>query len=102
MFNSYTRNTLRFFPERCINCRRCTEVCPHRVFFEGEETALLTAPERCMECGACARNCPPGAIEVQSGVGCAAALMRVALTGRGEETCGEGGCCGSDESCGCE
>jgi NAD-dependent dihydropyrimidine dehydrogenase PreA subunit len=98
VFDSYNENTLTFFPERCINCRRCTEVCPHGVFQEGEEKAVLFAPERCMECGACARNCPPGAIEVQSGVGCAAALMRVALTGKGEETCGDAGCCGGDES----
>ena len=101
MFDSYRNNTLVFFPDRCINCRRCTEVCPHGVFLEGTERAVLGAPERCMECGACARNCPPGAIEVQSGVGCAAALMRAALTGKGDETCGEGGCCGGDESCGC-
>ena len=102
MFDSYSENTLMFYPERCINCKRCTEVCPHGVFQEGEEKAFLSAPERCMECGACARNCPPGAIEVQSGVGCAAALMRVALTGKGEETCGDAGCCGGDESCGCD
>jgi len=101
MFDSYTLNTLRFYPERCINCRRCTEVCPHGVFFEGESSAVLDSPERCMECGACARNCPPGAIEVQSGVGCAAALMRKALTGKGEETCGDESCCGGDESCEC-
>ncbi len=28
-----------------------------------------------MECGACARNCEPGAIQVQAGVGCAAAVI---------------------------
>ena len=39
---------------------------------------------------------PRAAIGVQSRVGCAAALMRVALTGDGEETCEECDCCGSD------
>jgi ferredoxin len=28
-----------------------------------------------MECGACRRNCPFGAIEVDEGVGCAAAIL---------------------------
>jgi NAD-dependent dihydropyrimidine dehydrogenase PreA subunit len=61
----------------------------------GDGVAQLVRPEACMECGACQRNCPSGAIHVQSGVGCAAALMRVALTGKGEETCG----CGDDKAC---
>jgi len=34
-----------------------------------------------MECGACATNCPTEAITVQSGVGCAAALINTALDG---------------------
>ena len=68
MFNSYTENTLRFFPEKCINCRRCTEVCPHGVFAEGSIHAELVATSDCMECGACAKNCPVQAIEVLSGV----------------------------------
>jgi len=60
--------------------------------------ALLRKPE--MECGACQRNCPPGAITVESGVGCAAAMIRAALMGRVEATCGcdaESSCCCADE-----
>jgi ferredoxin len=48
--------------------------------------------DACIECGACQRNCPTGAIEVESGVGCAAAMIYSALTGRKEE-CGSEGCC---------
>ena len=95
MFNSYTNNTLMFYPEKCIGCERCSEVCPHRVFSVHGERASLQRPERCMECGACQRNCPTGAITVESGVGCAYAMIYAALTGRKEVTCGEDGCCGS-------
>jgi ferredoxin len=100
MFDSYRVNTLRYYPERCINCRRCTQVCPHGVFAEGEETAELVRPTECMECGACALNCPVQAIEVQSGVGCAWAMIAAAIRGRdmdsAECSCGgeTGSCCG--------
>lgn len=99
MFDSYLENTLMYYPERCINCRRCSQVCPHGVFAEGEETAALVHKTRCMECGACALNCPVQAIEVQSGVGCAWAMISAALRGKdmdsAECTCGgeSGSCC---------
>lgn len=35
-----------------------------------------------MECGVCARNCPVQAIEVQSGVGCAWAMIGAVIRGR--------------------
>jgi len=108
MFNSYAENTLHYHEDRCINCKRCTQVCPHRVFTEGSDHARLVRPEACMECGACATNCPVKAIEVQSGVGCAWAMISAALRGKdmdsGECSCGgEGesasGCCGGTEEC---
>jgi hypothetical protein len=53
-----------------------------------------------MECGACAANCAFGAINVDKGVGCAAAIINSIIYG-GEPTCGcdndantsSGGCC---------
>jgi hypothetical protein len=45
-----------------------------------------------MECGACQLNCPTHAIAVESGVGCAAAMIRAALTGQKEATCGDAQC----------
>jgi NAD-dependent dihydropyrimidine dehydrogenase PreA subunit len=110
MFDSYAGNTLQYHPDRCINCRRCTQVCPHGVFAEGLKRAELVRPAACMECGACALNCPVQAIEVQSGVGCAWAMISAALRGKdmdsGECSCGgdEGSCCGVQEekSPGCE
>lgn len=101
MFDSYTGTSLRYYPERCINCTRCLQVCPHGVFAGGREGVELVRPASCMECGACALNCPVQAIAVQSGVGCAWAMIRAALRGKDMDTecsCGgEGsGCCGQD------
>jgi len=96
MFDSYRENTLRYYPERCINCKRCTQVCPHTVFAEGEKQAQLERPSECMECGACALNCPTQAIEVQSGVGCAWAMIAAAVRGRDMDSCT---CGGPDDSC---
>jgi NAD-dependent dihydropyrimidine dehydrogenase PreA subunit len=109
MFDSYEKNTLHYHKDRCINCKRCTQVCPHGVFAEGQKHVKLTRPAACMECGACALNCPVQAIVVQSGVGCAWAMISAALRGKdmdsGECSCGgaDGSCCGVQEeksSCG--
>ncbi len=56
----------------------------------GMGKAEILDRDGCMECGACARNCPAGAIEVSSGVGCAAGIIRGALRGT-EPTCDS--CC---------
>lgn len=86
-------NTLVLFPQRCTSCGRCREVCPHGVFGEAEGPVLLARPQACMECGACRNNCPAGAIAVDSGVGCAAAMIIGALRGT-EPSCDVSGCCG--------
>jgi NAD-dependent dihydropyrimidine dehydrogenase PreA subunit len=86
-------NTLEYEKDLCINCGMCSTVCPHGVFAANEHVAVLAQPDSCMECGACQLNCPTGAITVQSGVGCASAMMRAALTGRKEASCGAEVCC---------
>lgn len=82
--------TLRFNPELCTGCGRCVEVCPHAVFAMADAKAAVACRDRCMECGACRNNCPSAAIEVQSGVGCAAALVSAMVAGRGRTA--ERGC----------
>jgi NAD-dependent dihydropyrimidine dehydrogenase PreA subunit len=97
MAGSYTMNmnTLKYNSELCTGCEMCIWVCPHGVFELKKDRARvwLVRPEACMECGACQMNCPREAIEVDSGVGCATAMMFAALTGRKEVTCG----CGKKE-----
>jgi len=87
--------TLSFDPDRCTGCARCVEVCPHAVFAYVDKRAVLVDRGACMECGACARNCEPGAIEVRSGVGCAAGVIAGMLRG-GPPTCD---CGGGDAAC---
>lgn len=78
--------TLKFFAEKCTGCGRCVEVCPHGVFELNAKKAAVTDRDLCMECGACAVNCEFGAISVDSGVGCAAAIINSMITG-GEPSC---------------
>lgn len=89
--------TLTYAAEKCTGCGRCEEVCPHDVFVLKDRRAQITDRDRCMECGACARNCDSGALAVDSGVGCAAALINSMISG-GEPSCDCGdsaaGCCG--------
>jgi ferredoxin len=88
MYNAYQTNTLKFSPELCTGCGICCDVCPHGVFAQNGRIIQVIAPLACMECGACQTNCPFGAISVDSGVGCAAAMMRAALTRQKEVVCG--------------
>ncbi|HEY5527038.1 MAG TPA: mercury methylation ferredoxin HgcB [Candidatus Anoxymicrobiaceae bacterium] len=82
-------NTLEYDAALCNRCGMCQVVCPHRVFAAGDDAARLVDPDSCMECGACQMNCAPGAIKVDSSVGCASAMMLAALTRRtGKACCG--------------
>ena len=84
----YLKNvaTLKYYPENCTGCGRCAEVCPHGVFEMMDKRAALTDKDNCMECGACWKNCSFGAISVDSGVGCAAAIINAMRTG-GDPAC---------------
>jgi NAD-dependent dihydropyrimidine dehydrogenase PreA subunit len=89
--------TLQYSPDKCAGCGRCVEVCPQGVFELRDKRAELADRDRCMECGACALNCEFGAITVNAGVGCAAAIINGMVTG-GPPSCDCGNasaaCCG--------
>ncbi len=83
--------TLELDSEKCIGCGMCLIVCPHAVFSLNNSHAVVEDRDACMECGACAKNCPTEALSVQSGVGCAAAVINSVL-GRTDSAC----CCAID------
>jgi NAD-dependent dihydropyrimidine dehydrogenase PreA subunit len=87
MLNAYLENTLVYDPALCNGCGVCAEVCPHAAFEMDGRLAVLVRPEVCMECGACQLNCITGAIHVESGVGCASAMIQAALKGQKEAEC---------------
>ena len=93
MVKASALNTLEYDQDLCVNCGLCSTVCPHGVFATNEHVVVLARPDACMECGACQLNCPTGAIVVESGVGCASAMMYAALTGRKDVTCDDASCC---------
>jgi len=91
--------TLKIHEDRCIGCGMCLEVCPHAVIaMNGSGRAWVLDRDACMECGACSRNCPAEASSVQSGVGCAAAVINDMLGRDSSPCCGAQGC--TIESCG--
>jgi len=94
----YLKNvsTLKFKAENCTGCLRCIEVCPRKVFEENGKKVRIIDADRCMECGACMMNCAFDALEVDKGVGCAAAVIIGALRGT-EPSCD----CGPSSGSGC-
>lgn len=79
--------TLALDPEKCVGCGMCLIVCPHAVFSMNNGLVRIENRDGCMECGACANNCPTGAVTVQAGVGCAAAVINTALGCSGSSCC---------------
>ena len=96
MKHKYLKNvtTLNLIPEKCTGCGNCIEVCPHGVLIIENRKAVISDKNSCMECGACTMNCPAAAINVDSGVGCALAVILGWITGK-EPSCGcsDSTCC---------
>ena len=80
--------TLKLDEKKCVGCGMCLLVCPHSVLSLTNGTAEIVNRDACMECGACSKNCPVEALYVQSGVGCAAAVIKVMLGRTNSPCCG--------------
>ena len=103
--------TLELTKEKCVGCGMCVTVCPHAVFAMNGNDSNIDNRDACMECGACARNCPVDAISVESGVGCATAVINAALGRKNSACCcvvddepltpGEQSCTGTSKNIGC-
>ena len=118
--------TLDLDEKVCNGCGMCVTVCPHRVFkiaprearTHGDEScsdcgacldsddclfetsgrmAVIVDRDACIECGACALNCPVDAIRVQTGSGCATAVLLGAI-GRSSECSAASGCAPAGET----
>jgi NAD-dependent dihydropyrimidine dehydrogenase PreA subunit len=98
----YLKNvvTLQLDENKCTGCGMCLDVCPHEVFKMNGKHVLIQNRDACMECGACGQNCPVNAISVESGVGCAAAVINSMLGKEGECCCGPVDS-GSNKECCC-
>jgi len=80
--------TLSLDKEKCTGCRMCATVCPRGVWAFEERKAVVRDRDACIECGACARNCADSAISVQTGVGCANAIITsYFFKGKGASCC---------------
>ena len=79
--------TLVLDTAKCTGCGMCLAVCPREVFAWAGPRVIIADLDACLECGACALNCSFGALQVQAGVGCAAALLQSARDGQ-EPSCG--------------
>lgn len=84
--------TLQLDADKCTGCRVCTQVCPRSVLQMDAGRVRIADRGACIECGACERNCAFGALTVDAGVGCAAAIINGWIRGT-EPDCGDG-CCG--------
>ena len=79
--------TINLNREKCMGCGACLDICPHQLIRLAAGKAEITDKDACMECGACKINCPYSAIAVNSGVGCAAAIIGSTFKKKGSSPC---------------
>lgn len=56
---------IAFYPERCIGCGECRELCPEAALTVGKIAAIDRS--RCTLCGRCVAGCPTRALELVGG-----------------------------------
>jgi len=88
-YQEYIKNvsTLKYDATKCNGCGLCAIVCPHRVLRMQSRKVDIVNIDKCMECSACMENCQDKAITVNTGVGCAAAVIN-GFFNKSEPSCG--------------
>ena len=55
---------LTYYPDKCVRCRNCVEICPRGCWtFDSEKQAVLADKEKCTACRACIVQCEGDAIK---------------------------------------
>ena len=58
--------TLTYYPENCVGCRNCVEICPQGCWaIDSENHAVLARKEKCTACRACIVQCEGQAIKAE-------------------------------------
>ena len=55
--------SIRIKKDKCIGCKRCSEVCPGSLIDVREGKACMVYPRDCWGCVSCVKECPVGAID---------------------------------------
>ncbi len=92
--------TIAVIQDKCVGCGMCVEVCPRNVITLKGKKAFVIDRDACLECGACVKNCAFDALSVDSGVGCATAMIN-GLVRFGDPDKGACDCDGTSGSPGC-
>ena len=53
-----TKPQVAFFPEKCISCGRCLEVCAQEAARQTPRGLITVSQERCVHCAGCVEVCP--------------------------------------------
>lgn len=67
--SSRFRGKVNFFPEKCIKCLRCLQVCPAsalRFLPQNKKLYYEYREDRCVFCGLCEEVCPTQAIKLEN------------------------------------
>jgi NAD-dependent dihydropyrimidine dehydrogenase PreA subunit len=57
---------LAYYPENCVSCRSCVEICPQGCWdFDSDKHAVLARKEICTACRACIMQCEGDAIKAE-------------------------------------
>ena len=67
--------SLQYDRNKCNGCKICVEVCPRAVLAMEEKKVKVIDINSCIECGACMVNCATKAFSVDTGPGCAQAVL---------------------------